>query len=631
MEGHPAQRGDQEPVPPLGHVPQEALPLRREPVAPGRRLHRRSAGLAHQQHGGGVVQHPRPLGGALEVGQQLGLGHHPQARRAPHREQVAAQAGAALVGQQGGDLVQAQHALPRVAPGGRPDERPDQVGRGGAQGAVEGRQVEAHHGGVQGHRRPAGEQPPQRPAGEGPEPPGQGRGGLVLQVARRRTSGAFGTRQRRRPGQERRRPPLRGRRRGRRRAAGADLPMGHSADEARDVGRDTVSPTSPEYGPHRQRLHRPRRLRPTRPRGRRPRLRLRPPGPDALLLLRPAGWPDGRRPAARLPRAGAGRTGQRPPGLARLIPAPGPAPGGRQERSGAVSTGAPSTGTGQRAAWGVGRGGRPARRPTPGATDLVPSGRCRWRRLPARGRPGGPGRGGGLPEAALGLVRRVRGGARGAQEHRAPAGGGVRLPAREARASGGCRCGRRRSTRPASARPGSAPTGAPAGSGRSARTSGASSVPNTNGHLGRVARARAPVPGRGAPGEQVGVGLRGVGGLQRGQAHRRHAEAPVAHDGDPEVGRRRALPPRCAGPPVRRDGLRGSNRAPSQASAVVRGSARRASRPASVRCAASGSRRRKNACSSRFVPTRRGTPAALPVATAASGSAGTAAPSATGP
>ena len=101
---------------------------------------------------------------------------------------------------------------------------------------------------------------------------------------------------------------------------------------------------------------------------------------------------------------------------------------------------------------------------------------------------------------------------------------------------------------------GSAPTGDPAGT--RSRESGASSVPNTNGDLDHVARrpAARPRPGR-LPGEQVGVGLRGVGGVQLGQPHGRHAVAAVAHHGDPEVRRRRALAPRGAGPPVHRDGL----------------------------------------------------------------------------
>ena len=66
----------------------------------------------------------------------------------------------------------------------------------------------------------------------------------------RKASGAHGVRlRRRRPGQGRRRHPVLRRRGGRHRAGGADSAMVFSADEACDVGADTGSPASPDYGP----------------------------------------------------------------------------------------------------------------------------------------------------------------------------------------------------------------------------------------------------------------------------------------------------------------------------------------------------------------------------------------------
>ena len=49
------------------------------------------------------------------------------------------------------------------------------------------------------------------------------------------------------------------------------VPMGFSADEACDIGRDTGSPASPDYGPHGNRFHRNHRLGADRHRRRQPR------------------------------------------------------------------------------------------------------------------------------------------------------------------------------------------------------------------------------------------------------------------------------------------------------------------------------------------------------------------------
>ena len=67
----------------------------------------------------------------------------------------------------------------------------------------------------------------------------------------RQAPGADGVRlRRRRPGQGRRRHAVLRRQAGRQRAASSrPMPMGYSADEACDVGSDTGSPASPDYGP----------------------------------------------------------------------------------------------------------------------------------------------------------------------------------------------------------------------------------------------------------------------------------------------------------------------------------------------------------------------------------------------